>query len=127
MKKITLVEAATQVVLGLPQEDLHEGLDRNMKKVLSFLENYVKSKEPLGDNSEVEEMIELCTQEIEGNESSTDWFSAMQSLRHAQWAILYTALDDSRLYDPKKQNAVVAHVKTMLSVFKGVEKLKARA
>ena len=123
MKKTTLAEAATQVVLGLPQEELHEGLDRNMKNVLSFLDNYVKSNEVLTDDSEVDEMIELCEEQIQDNLEDAQP-SAIAGLKHAQWYILYEALDQLYADGDKNHKRVVSVVKTMLSAFKAVEKIK---
>lgn len=92
MKKTTLSEAATQVVLGLPEEDLHEGLNVDQKRVISYLENFLKNVKQDEDINpeEVQKMLTDCEQELE----NLFMPSPRVTVEHLKWSILYDALEE---------------------------------
>ena len=128
MKKITLSEAATRVVMNLPQEDLsredlHEALgNREMKKVVSYLESFLKNTGDF-DKEEAQKMYKLCTDEIDDMVSySINWHSPIQGLFIAQWATLWNALD--AIVEGDIDNSSKTIVKRHLALLKTIAKIK---
>ena len=125
MKKITLAEAATRVVMNLPQEDLHEGYGHpDMKKVVSYLEGFLKNVKQDSDidQDEAEEMKKTCSEQIDYMGINSNWYDPMHSIILAQWSILSDAT--SAIHEIGVSNSVKSIVKKDLAAIKSIIKVK---
>jgi hypothetical protein len=123
MKNLTLAEAAAIVAQNMPREDLHEGrqVGKDMKKVVSFLEGFLKMKaDETHKSSDLLDAIDISLENISHLESLSKPFNYKQSIERAAWVILHEAVGIiawNRAPDVNKE------VKSNLSKFNKLMKL----
>jgi hypothetical protein len=122
MKKLTLAEAATRVVMNLPQEDLHEGTDdRAMKPVVAYIENRLLSTlaTKQGGIDEFKKMKALVDSgEKESQRRVRKYKESEDALEHSGWVLLQAILDAGEGVIRPSREADLKEVKRLLNIFK---------